>query len=121
MNALPRIDVGYSAMVAAVAALITLCMGAFLQGVAVDWFTVLPPLLVVVVMGLVAYAVESAKEWAGTVAGGLLVIVQAIVSVRRGEVVDMALVTTAVTYFVNLFFLWVIPRIQPRRSGFLGD
>lgn len=110
---LPRIDVGYSAFVAAIVALVTTVLGALLQGVVVDWWTVLPPGLVVIVMFLVGYFVTSAKEMLASLAGAVLVVIQFAISARRGEVVDMALVTTALTYIFNVIFVYVLPRIQP--------
>ena len=118
---IPRIDVSNSALIGAVTGLLMLVLTASTMGTAIDWWVALPPLLVVVVMAVVAWAVESAKEWAGSAAGALLIIVQFVISARRGEVVDAALVTAAVTYFVQLFFLWALPRIQPRRQGILTN
>ena len=110
---LPRVDVSLGALMGAVSALLTLLLGTLNAGVVVDWWTVLPPLLVVIAVGGVAYFVRASKELWGGVAGALLVIVQFFISARRGEVFDMALVATAVTYFVNLVFLQLLPRIQP--------
>lgn len=111
---LPRIDIGYSAFVAAVVALVTTAIGALLQGVVVDWWTVLPPAGVVIVMFLVGYFVAAAKEALASLAGAVLVVIQFVISARRGEVVDMALVSTALTYIFNVIFVYVLPRIQPR-------
>lgn len=110
----PRIDIGYSAFVAAVVALVTTALGALLQGVEVDWWTVLPPSGVVIVMFLVGYFVSGAKELFASLAGAILVVIQFVVSARRGEVVDMALVSTALTYLFNVIFLYALPRLQPR-------
>ncbi len=112
---LPRVDVGYSAFIAALVALMTTLMGSLLQETVVDWFVVLPPILVVVVMFLVGYLVADAKEITASVAGAVLVIIQVAISSSRGEVVDMALVTTAFTYIFNVVFVFVLPRIQPIR------
>lgn len=116
MNQLPRIDVGYSALVGAIVALAMLVLNGLALGLTTDWATALPPLLVVIAVGGVAWAFESSKELAGSVAGALLVLAQFVVSARRGEVVDAALVSAAVTYFVQLLLLWALPRVQPGRG-----
>lgn len=107
---------GVLRFVAAVVALVTTFLGALLQGVVVDWWTVLPPGLVVIVMFLVGYFVSRAKELTASLAGAVLVVIQFVVSARRGEVVDMAFVSTALTYIFNVTFVYLLPRVQPRET-----
>ena len=63
---------------------------------------------------MVVYLVENAKEMLASLVGAVLVVIQFVISARRAEIVDMALVTTALTYIFNLIFVYALPRIQPR-------
>ena len=113
MNAtkLPRLDVGYSAFVASVTGLIVLGLNA-LMGLPVET-AIIGPAAVVIVAFLVGYFVPTMKELAVSLAGAVVVIVQAIVSASQGGVIDTALVTTAVTAIVNALFVYLLPRLQP--------
>ena len=108
---LPRLDVGYSAMTAAIVGLATLALNYFLLGNPVGLAT-LPTLLVVTVMGLVSYVVPTSKEIAGAIAGALVVLAEAYLSSRTGDAIDVGSVTAAVTYFVQLLLLFALPRLQ---------
>jgi hypothetical protein len=108
---LPRVDVSLSGFVAAVSGLAMLAFNYF-AGLPVA-VAAIGPFAVVIVVFLASYFVRGVKEVAGTIAGALVVLVQAYFSVRRGEPVDTALVLTAITALVNIALLWALPRIQP--------
>lgn len=108
---IPRLDVGYSAMIAAISGLLLLAANYYLFDNPVGLAT-LPTLLVVAVMGIIAWAVPTMKEWAGGIAGAVIVIVEAYLSSRTGDAIDTGTVTAAITYLVQLVFLIVIPRIR---------
>src|SRR5215212_3503593 len=108
--AIPRIDVGYSALIGAVTGLALLAANYFLFDNPVGLAT-LPTLLVVAVVGLAAYVWPTHKEILGTVAGAVIVLAEAYLSSRTGDAVDTGSVTAALTYIVQLIFLWVLPRI----------
>lgn len=119
MNNLPRLDVGYSAMIAAIGSLAMMAFSVFVLGVKLDpvALATLPNLAVVAVFGIVAYVFPRNKELFGGVAGAVVVLIQAYLSSRAGATLDTPLVTTAFTYLLQLLFVLVIPRIQPTQTG----
>lgn len=112
VDKLPRLDVGYSAFVAAVTGFVVLGLNALL-GMEVDT-AIIGPGAVVIVAFLLGYVVPTAKEMVVAAAGAAVVIVQAIVSANSGAVIDTALVTTAITAIVNVLLVGFLPRFQPR-------
>lgn len=112
----PRLDVSLSATIAAVSGLLFLAANYFLFNNPVGLAT-LPTLLVVASVGIVAYLVPTGKEIWGTVAGGIIVIIEAYLSSRTGDPIDSGSVIAAITYFVNLLFLWVLPRVRVITTG----
>lgn len=113
---LPRIDVGYSALVGSIVGMLMLAVNYFLLDNPVGLAT-LPVLAVTAVMGLVAYFWPRVnKEVIGTSAGAVVVLVEFVLSARAGDAVDVGSVTVALTFLVQAFFLYVLPRIQPKVS-----
>lgn len=113
---LPRIDVGYSAMAGAFTGLALLALNYLVFNNPVG-LAALPTLLVVAATGVVAYAVPKSKELAGGIAGAAIVLVEAYLSSRTGDAIDVGTVTAAVTYLVQLLLLHVLPRIQVLIEG----
>lgn len=114
MDKIPRIDVGYSAMVAAIVGLLSLAVSTFLLGIPANpvALATLPVLAVTAGMGLVAYLIPKQKELWGTIAGVVIVFVEAFLSARRGDIVDVGTVTAALTFVVQALLLYALPRLQ---------
>lgn len=112
---LPRIDVGYSAFVAAVVGFLLLGFN-YLNGLPVDT-AIIGPGAVVIVAFLAGYFAAGTKEVMVTVASAAVVLVQAFISAHQGALVDTALVTTALTAIANVVFVYLLPRIQPTSVG----
>lgn len=108
---LPRIDVGYSAFVAAVVGFVMLTLN-YIMGLPVGT-AIVGPGAVVITAFLFGYFVPRAKELTVTLAGAAVVIIQAIISASQGHAIDTALVATAVTAIVNSLFVYLFPRLQP--------
>jgi hypothetical protein len=118
MNALPRVDVGASALAAAVTGLLLMAVNHFVLSFPLDpvQMASLPVLVITAIIGIVAYLVPQYKEYAATAAGIIAVLVQAYLSSRKGEAVDLALVSSAIAAAVQLAALFLVPRLQPLRS-----
>lgn len=119
---IPRIDVGYSAMVGAIVGLALLALNQFVLGVPAGPVAqaTLPVLLVTAGMGVVAYVFEKYKEIAGTVAGVIIVLVEAYLTSQRGDPIDVGSVTAAVTFVVQALLLWGLPRLRVIATGGSG-
>jgi hypothetical protein len=111
---IPRIDVGYSALIGAVTALVGLAFSTYVLGIPPNpvALATLPVLVVTAVMGVAAYLTPTYKELVGTCAGVIVVLVEAYLTSRRGGVIDVGSVTAALTFLVQTFFLFVLPRIR---------
>lgn len=113
-NQIPRLDVGYSAFVAAVTGFIVLGFSA-LNDLPVNT-AIIGPGVVVIACFLLGYFVPTAKEASVALAGAIVVVVQAVISAQSGAIVDTALVSTAITAIANALFVYIFPALQPTSS-----